>query len=102
MNTEKNNPALGGTWEEHRKEIYTPEEIAQSDLRVMLVGEIVAARTEKGISQRDLAKASGVSQSVIARLETFDTNPTMETVLKILTALGKSLYIGDLYRAGAS
>jgi hypothetical protein len=26
--------ACGGAWEEHRKKLFTPEEIAESDLRV--------------------------------------------------------------------
>ena len=30
----ENNPACGGTWAEHRKRLFTPEEIAESDLRV--------------------------------------------------------------------
>ena len=30
----ENNPVCGGTWAEHRKRLFTPEEIAESDLRV--------------------------------------------------------------------
>ena len=40
------------TWEEVRKELYTPEEIAASDLRVALIGELIKARKEKGITQQ--------------------------------------------------
>lgn len=35
-----NNSALGGTWEELQKELFTPEEIAASNLRVALIGEL--------------------------------------------------------------
>lgn len=29
------------TWNEVRKELFTPEEIAESDLRVALIGELI-------------------------------------------------------------
>lgn len=46
------NSSVGRTWEEVRREMFTKEEIAESDLRVALIGEIVKVRKEKGISQR--------------------------------------------------
>ncbi len=41
------------TWDEIRAELFTPEEIAASDLRVELIGELIKAREEKGISQKN-------------------------------------------------
>ena len=38
------------TWDDVRKEVFTPEEIAESDLRVALIGELTKARKERGIS----------------------------------------------------
>lgn len=64
-----NNSALGGTWEELQKELFTPEEIAASNLRVALIGELIKARQEKGISQKKLEELSGVKQPIIARME---------------------------------
>lgn len=88
--------SVGHSWSEVRMELYTPEEIAESDLRVALIGEIISARNEKGISQRKLGEMSGVKQPVIARMENGKTVPNLDTVLKVLAALGKTLYIGDL------
>ena len=88
-----NNPAIGRSWEEVRNELFTPEEIAESDLRVALIGEMVKARQEKGISQKKLEELSGVKQPVIARMETGKTSPQLDTVLKVLFALGKTLAI---------
>lgn len=48
------------TGNEVRKELFTPEEIAESDLRVALIGELIQTRKEKGMTQRDLEKLSGV------------------------------------------
>ena len=47
------------TWEDVRKEMFTPEEIAESNLRVALIGELVKARTERGLSQKQLEELSG-------------------------------------------
>ena len=84
------------TWDDVRGEIFTPEEIAESNLRVALIGEITAARKEKGLSQRQLGEISGVKQPVIARMENGTTVPNLNTVLKVLAPLGKTLYVGDL------
>ncbi|MEI6580169.1 MAG: helix-turn-helix transcriptional regulator [Eubacteriales bacterium] len=91
-----NNRAIGSNWDNVRKEIFTPEEIAESNLRVALVGELIKARKERGISQKKLEELSGVKQPVIARMEKGTVSPNLETVLKILAPLGKTLYIGDM------
>ena len=77
----KKNNAVGRTWEELEKEIFTPEEIAASDLRVALIGEMIKAREAQGISQRKLEKLSGIAQPVIARMERGTTSPSIDTVL---------------------
>ena len=77
-------------------ELYTPEEIAASDLRAALIGELIKARQEKGISQKQLEEMSGVKQPVIARMEKGKTSPQIDTVLKVLASLGKTLAIVPL------
>lgn len=84
---------IGDSWEDFEREIFTPEEIAESDLRVALISELIDARNERGITQRELEKMSGVSQPVIARMESGSTVPDLDTVLKVLAALGKTLAI---------
>lgn len=71
----------------------TPEEISEVDLKVALVGEIIQARQEKGISQKKLEELSGVKQPVIARMEKGSTKSQLDTVLKVLAALGKTLTV---------
>ena len=94
-----NTNSIGRTWADVRKELFTKEEIAESDLRVALIGELIKARKEQGISQRELEELSGVRQPVIARMENGNTTPNLSTVLKVLAPLGKTLYIGDLEKA---
>lgn len=90
------NSAIAGTWEEWEKSHFTPEEIAESNLRVALIGELIKARNERGITQKQLEEMSGVSQPVIARLERGATRPKISTVLKLLAPLGKKLAIVPL------
>ena len=93
---------LGGTkwttWDDVEKEMFTPEEIAESDLRVALIGELIKARQEKGISQKQLEELSGVKQPVIARMEKGYTSPQLDTILKLLLPLGKTLAIVPLWK----
>ena len=84
------------TWNEVRKDLFTPEEIAQSDLRVALMGEIIAARKEQGISQRELGKLTGIKQPVIARIESGQATPRIDTLLKLLAPLGKTIAVVPL------
>ena len=81
------------TWDEAREKLYTPEENMASDLRVAIIMELIKARNEKGISQKELERLSGVSQPVIARMERGTTNPQIDTLIKVLAPLGKKLAI---------
>ena len=76
--------------------LLTPEEIAESNLRVALIGEFIKARQEKGLSQKKLEELSGVKQPIIARMEKGITNPQLDTILKVLAPLGKTLAIVSL------
>ena len=90
------NSAIAGTWEEWEKSHFTPEEIAESNLRVALIGELIKARNERGVTQKQLEEMSGVSQPVIACLERGTTSPNISTVMKLLAPLGKKLAIVPL------
>ena len=53
------NPAIGSSWDDLQKTIFTKEEIAASELRVALMLEIIDARKKQGISQKKLEELSG-------------------------------------------
>ena len=86
----------GHTWDEVEKELFTPEEIAASALRVAIIGELIKARQEKGLTQQKLGELSGVRQTQIARMERGATAPNLNTILKILAPLGKTLVLADI------
>ncbi len=87
---------MGESWGEYRKKYYTVEEIAENDLMVKLVGEMIKTRKENHISQRELEDMTGVKQSVIARMESGKTAPQLSTILKLLVSMGKTLTIVPL------
>ena len=90
------NKAVGSNWKDVRAELFSKEEILESDMRVAIMSELIEARNAKGISQKKLEEMSGVSQPVIARMETGKTSPQLDTVLKVLASLGKTLAVVPL------
>ena len=93
------NSAIGRDALEFMDSFLTPEEIAASNLRVALIGELIKARQEKGLSQKKLEELSGVKQPIIARMEKGFTSPQLDTLLKILAPLGKTLAVVPLETA---
>lgn len=65
---------------------------AQSEQK-KIVDEIIKIRKEQKISQRTLSELSGVKQPIIARMEKGNTAPQLETVLKTLYPLDKTLAV---------
>lgn len=92
------NKSIGSSWEDVRRELFTDEEISASNMRVAVINEFITARKEKGISQKELEKLSGVKQPVIARLETGNVSPQVDTLLKLLASIGKTLAIVPMDR----
>lgn len=73
----------------------------QIRFQVDLIGKMIEAREEKGISQRELAELSGVKQPAIARLESMKTIPQIDTLLKLLIPLGYTLSITPISKEKA-
>lgn len=99
MSIKTMNDPIGEDWDSVRHDLYTDEQIAESDLRVALIGELIKARNEQGISQKKLEELSGVKQPVIARMEKGYTCPQVDTLIKLLAPLGKTLAIVPLEKA---
>lgn len=71
----------------------TPAEKEQIAFEVALIGKMIEAREKQGLSQRELAELSGVSQPAIARLESLKATPQIDTLFKVLHPLGYTLAI---------
>lgn len=57
------------------------------------VRAIVAARTECGMTQADLAQKTGIRQSNISRIENGACSPTVSTLQQLAAGMGKKLHI---------
>ena len=69
------------------------EHIGKTDpnVHIMLGQSIAEAREEKGISQRELSRSSGVMQAEISKIEQGKGNPTVSTLQKLAKALGRTI-----------
>lgn len=45
-------------------------------------------RTEKGLSQTDIAKSLGVSRGFVSNIENGKRNPTLSTITRLANAVG--------------
>jgi DNA-binding XRE family transcriptional regulator len=83
------------TWKEHKAELMkNPEFKAAYDAlepEYRLASELIAARLSKKMTQTEVAEKAGVSRTVVARLEGGETNPTVGTVNRVASILGKEL-----------
>jgi ribosome-binding protein aMBF1 (putative translation factor) len=86
--------AKGTNWNDFIKEMdLTDDEQAEINFFSDIIGKVVEAREEKGLSQRELAELCGVKQPVIARLERAAHSPQIDTLFKVLRPLGYTLAI---------
>ena len=67
----------------------TPDrEIFEYELQMDLIGKAIKeARKERNLTQEEVGKLIGVQKAQISRLESNASNATMETLLKVFTAL---------------
>ncbi len=63
------------------------------DFEVQLIGKIIEAREQKGITQKELAEMAGLKQSDVAGLESLKSTPQIDTIFKLLEPLGYTLTI---------
>lgn len=76
--------------------VVSPEIKAEVEFETALIGKIIEAREEMGLSQRELAELTGVKQPAIARLESGAAVPRIDTLIRLLVPLGKTLAIVPL------
>ncbi|MDP9220860.1 MAG: helix-turn-helix domain-containing protein [Actinomycetota bacterium] len=74
-----------------------PEVVKQltRDLTCGISATIRAGRAELRVSQRELADLTGLSQSVIARLEAGTSDPRLSCLVAVLTTVGARLSLPD-------
>lgn len=58
-----------------------------------IIDRLIEERHNRGMTQKELAEAASLTQSVIARLEGKKATPQLDTLLKVATALGCGLAV---------
>lgn len=61
--------------------------------RRAIISKLVKVRFEKGMSQTQLAKLSGMHRSNICRIESGNQNLSLDTLIRLSNALGKDISI---------
>ncbi len=83
-------------FEMDEKEREHPKKSASYAICEDIINELIQMRQDNHLSQYQLAERCGVKQPMIYRIENGINTPNMSTVLKLLAAFGKTLYIGDI------
>ncbi len=98
---QNHNSAIGESWEDVQSTLFTPEEIAASDLRVALICELIEARNSGKITQKEFEILIGHRKPFFFGL--FDRKRQKEKedmqltgIMKILTSMGKTLAVVPL------
>lgn len=87
------NPAIGQNLNEVLDEMYSPDELALAKLEAKVISKIIIARQTKGLTQKELATRCGVTQAMISRIESGNANARLDTLIRVLLALGQTLDI---------
>jgi len=58
-----------------------------------IIRALIISRNKKGMSQRNLARKIGVTQSALARFESGSINPTLSFLQKITSGLGLKILV---------
>ena len=61
-----------------------------------IIDGLIERRHDQGMTQKELAEAASLTQSVIARLESKKATPQLDTLLKVADALACDLKIVEV------
>lgn len=82
-------------WELHKQRMLKDPEVKKAydalEPEFRLASELIKARIDKELTQDEVAKKAGLSRTVITRLESGTTNPTISSVNRVAKVLGKEV-----------
>jgi predicted transcriptional regulator len=82
--------------EDLKEKLKNPEfakEYKALELEFEVTRQIIKARLENNITQKELAGRIGINQSHISRLESGNYNPSLGFLKKVASGLGKEIHI---------
>ncbi len=82
-------------WKDIKKELLKNPEVKRAydelEPEFQMASSLIQARIDGKLTQAELAEKAGMSQVMIARLESGTSNPTIGTVSRVANVLGKEL-----------
>ena len=86
------------TFEEYKKKAFADDPELYKEYKALepeyeIIKQIIQARSELNLTQKELAEKIGIKQSNISRLESGNYNPSLDFLKKIAQGLGKELHI---------
>ena len=67
-----------------------------SEMSSTIIDWIIELRKESGMTQKELAEAANLAQPAIARMESKTATPQLDTHIKIIAPMGKTLAVVPL------
>jgi len=84
-------------WEDLEKELLsdpkTKKEYNKLAPRYAVISQLISARLDKGLTQKEIAEKLGTKQSAIARVESGTVNPSLGFLQKFAQVMGYKLTI---------
>lgn len=85
-------------FKEYKKRAFDADPALQAEYEALapqyeMIREVIKARNEKSMTQKELAEKVHTTQSNISRLESGSYNPSVAFLQKVADALGKDLVI---------
>ena len=91
MNPEKKGKLKRAGWRTGSADVFlglSPEETALVDMRLALAGAVRERRSRLGLSQTELARRLGSSQSRMAKLEAGEQDVSIDLLVRAMLATG--------------
>ena len=75
------------------QDVKTEVEFRTKELATKIVKDLVAERKRRGITQQDIAGATGMKTANVTRVESCRNTPTLDVLTRYAKALGKELKV---------
>ena len=82
-----------GFWRKIIKRWRVYKRIESLEVEFQIIKEIIEARKDKNITQKELSDLTGIMQENISKIEDGNANPSLKTLKKLASAFGKKLVI---------
>lgn len=84
-------------WQDIKKTILKDKEVKKKydelEVEYQILSDMVRIRNQKKITQKELAKKIGTTQSALSRFEMGDINPSLDFLKKVASALKSKLVV---------